>query len=523
MTDNRLEGVQTRSATLLTRAEDLPDSNERTVEGIAVPIDEWTELWPDLFERFSPGALEPDPHGVKLRLEHSETIGLVTDLEETENAVRFTGRISETTAGNDAHTLARDGALSSASIGFRSDPDSMTITTDEEGITWVTHNRASLIEISLVSFPAYSSANLTAVRSRKETPMPDQTALSEDVTAVRQSLELLERRFSLFADGAHPAASPASQFRNAGEYVKAVVAGNVDARALGSSDGVLADSDPQPNWVTRAIRTIDARQRLTNLFTHTKDLPSQGNTIEYPELESETLAVTKQENEGDTLAFGKISLTRGSAPISTYGGYAKLSRQAVERSAAPYLATLHSAQAARYARTIEAATVALVNATITQQAEDSQISTSKAATALTVDDVISLVIDLADHYDEDLDFPLAGLLVSSDVFKTLALMPEASKALQFTAAPDDKIGTLSVTGSGPSASVLSLNVARVPSSTGVLAGYAAEAIVVQESPGAPFRLSDQDITDLTSVFSVYGYAAHYAPAPSSIVPVVFGA
>ena len=68
-----------------------------------------------------------------------------------------------------------------------------------------------------------------------------------------------------------------------------------------------------------------------------------------------------------------------------------------------------------------------------------------------------------------------------------------------------------------------MQVHRVPQTTGVLAGYSSEAIVIQESPGAPFRLSDQDITDLTNVFSVYGYAAHYAPAPSAIVPVKFSA
>lgn len=516
----RLKGIQTRDAALTTR---LDDPETRTVEGVAVPINEWQELWPGFYERFAEGAIEPDPHGVKLRLEHVETIGVITDLSSSPEAVTFKARISETRSGNDAHQLALDGALSSASIGFKSDHSTMTITSDEDGNTYVTHNRAELLEISLVSFPAYDSANLTNVRneSRKDPTMSDTTALAEDVAAVRGSLEELQRRFALFSDQAHPAPSPAHAFRSAGEYLKAVVEGNTEARALATGDATLADSDPSPAWIQRAIKTIDARQRITKLFTHTKDLPATGNTIEYPELESETLAVSKQENEGDTLAYGKITLTRGSAPISTYGGYAKLSRQAVERSAAPYLSTLHAAQAARYARTIEAATVALATATIEQQTAESPLEISKAATALTVDDLISIVLDMAAWYADEVDFPLAGLLVSNDVFKHLALLDETPKALSFTGSPEDKQGTITVT--GPSANVLSVPVVPISSETSLLSGFASEAIVVQESPGAPFRLSDQDITDLTNVYSVYGYAAHYAPAPSAIVPVSFGA
>lgn len=517
--------IQIRSADLITRLDTDPETETRTVEGIAVPIDEWQEIWPGFMERFAPGALVPDRHGVKLRLEHRTTIGTVSELTEDDGSVRFTARISQTRDGDDAYTLARDGALSSCSIGFKPDHETMTITTDEDGTTWATHNRAELLEISLVSFPAYDSADLTTVRSRKETTiMPETDTLTEDVTAVRNKLDELHRRFELFTDSHQTPSQPATfAFRSAGEFIKAALEGDPEARALTANDGKLADSDPQPAWVQRAIKTIEGRQRITNIFTHTKDLPAKGNTIEYPELESETLAVSKQENEGDTLAFGKIKLTSGTAPVSTYGGYAKLSRQAVERSSATYLSTLHTAQSARYARAIEAATVALTKATITQQTATSPITIAKAGTAITVNDLIGIVIDLADHYDENVDYPLDGLLVSSDVFKALALLNESAKALTFTGAPDDKLGTLSVTSTGPSARIMSMQVHRVPQTTGVLAGYSSEAIVIQESPGAPFRLSDQDITDLTNVFSVYGYAAHYAPAPSAIVPVKFTA
>lgn len=49
------------------------------------------------------------------------------------------------------------------------------------------------------------------------------------------------------------------------------------------------------------------------------------------------------------------------------------------------------------------------------------------------------------------------------------------------------------------------------------------AINIDEQGGAPWQLSDDDITTLTKTFSVYGYAAHYSAAPTAIVPVKFGA
>jgi hypothetical protein len=40
-----------------------------------------------------------------------------------------------------------------------------------------------------------------------------------------------------------------------------------------------------------------------------------------------------------------------------------------------------------------------------------------------------------------------------------------------------------------------------------------------ESPGAPFRLSDQDIVSLTQDMSVYGYMASFVYQPEAIVEV----
>lgn len=517
------EGPQHRAA-ILTRLAPTEDTAERTVEGLAVPYgDEYQELAPGLFERFSPDALVPDPNGVKLRLEHAETIGRVVEFHNDADGAHIVARISETTAGNDAYTLARDGALSSLSIGFIPDAEAMTVTSDEDGNVFVTHSSARLIEVSLVSFPAYAAANLTNVRHRqeKDTPTMDTAQIMEELGTLRSSLADVDRKATLAAENTAPAKpAPGAAYRSAGEYIKAVAKGEAAAsRALTDNDATHEDTATKPAWVNRAIQIMEEKQRLTNLFTHTRALPDKGLSIEYPQLEDDTLVVAKQENEGDTLSYGKIVIGTGTAPVSTYGGYAKLSRQAVERSSANYLSTLFALQATHYAATIEAATVELVAATITQQTESSPITVTSAATAVTVNELITAVIDLAVHYDST-PYTLSGILASPDVFKNLATLDEAPKALQFTEAPNGRQGTITV--AGPRGTVAGIMVDLLPTGEGILAGYDRSAIVIEESPGAPFRLSDQDITDLTNIYSVYGYAAHYAPLPGAIVPIKFG-
>ena len=49
--------------------------------------------------------------------------------------------------------------------------------------------------------------------------------------------------------------------------------------------------------------------------------------------------------------------------------------------------------------------------------------------------------------------------------------------------------------------------------------YTTSALEIHESPAAPLRLQDENIVNLSQNFAVYGYAAHYAPDLSALVPV----
>ncbi len=105
---------RTLPARLITR-EDAGDG--RTIQGLAVPFDAPTEIVPGYREQIARGAIDCTRMPM-LFYRHDEPIGVVTNLAETPEGLEMTARISDTSLGRDAATLARDGAISSLSIGF---------------------------------------------------------------------------------------------------------------------------------------------------------------------------------------------------------------------------------------------------------------------------------------------------------------------------------------------------------------------------------------------------------------------
>lgn len=507
---------------ILTRSTSLENAeiqeNTRTFTARAVPYNTPTEIWDGYTEEFSRGALEPAALGIKLRLEHETTIGVIESVEDREDGAYITAKISETTAGNDAYALLRDGALNAVSVGFQPLEDEY----DPENSRHVIRKRARLHEVSLVTFPAYEGAKVEEVRNTNPEKENKVTTENPEITELRAGLDALTQEVRAAAAPAQPVMHPLAQYRSAGEYMKAYLT-QPELREDPAPMGVLADSVPRPNWLEREIKLMQETLELTSLFHHTKNLPATGNTLEYPELKSNSVAVGKQAKEGDTLTTGKLDFTTKTATINTYGGYVQLSQQAVERSAASYLSTIHKAQAIAYAKEIEAATAALFKETFTAQSSSSPVTIAKAATSFTADDLTGAIIDLVEHFKKNVLYPFAGLIVSSDVFKYLATLKEDRKAFHFATQADSKHGELTVQGLG--GQFLNIPVKGISSNigTGVLAGYTSEAIEINEDGRAPIRLEDRNTTNLTQVFSVYGYAAHYAPVPHGIVPVKFTA
>lgn len=506
-------GLQTREfpANLTTRE---ADNGEMIVVGIGVPYNREIELFPGVFEEFAPGSVETGEIR-KLFWRHREPLGVVVSSSNEDDGWHHESRISNTTLGRDAYTLARDGAVDSFSIGFT--PVEWEERHDENGIH-IRHTKVTGKEISLVPIPAYDGAAVTEVREHttppeRETTMPDTDTI--DLAPINEQLAELTREIGVIrTEGIQRRDGQPDQFRSIGEYVQALVRGDETAtRAF--TGAVTGDTILKDAWIGDVIEIIKRPQKVARTFQFASNLPAQGMTVEYGKLKSNTTKVEKQENEGDDLAFGKVSITTETAPVGTYGGYTTLSRQAIERANIGVLDFSFEGMAEAYGWAIENLVRSVLTSALTVTGANALDTVTGALTTQT--SVVDLLLELAEHY-EDAGRSLDGLYVAKDVFKALYAIESTDRILQVTGAGPDKVGTLDV--SAIKADLAALPVKVLPgAATGTVLAYDRRSIKTMESPGAPLRLQDENIVNLSKDFSVYGYAASFVQIPSGLVKV----
>jgi HK97 family phage prohead protease len=482
------------------------DAELRTVEGLAVPYNDTIDIGGGWSERFEKGAIDLNAN-VKLFRDHEDIIGVVTEMTESDEGLMIKAKISETVLGNETLNLVKDGAIRSFSVGF-------IPVTDEKKDKTIIRKKVNLKEVSLVAFPAYDKAEVLSVREETnqeeismENTTPDYTSAIEEV---RNHAEELERRLDVIASEKTPSVS-VPQFRSYGAYVKAVASGDVEAhRTFTGADS--ADTIMKNAWVSDTVRILNAGRPTYSVFS-SGALPPDGMNVEYPKINTNTIDVANQAVEGDTLAYGKLTLTSATAPIKTYGGYTDMSRQVVERSSINYVDTAFRAMVAKYA--------SVTNAAMRQQLiTDAALFNQSALGAWTAAEIIDSLAEAAVKVNGDTGLPLEFILVSSDVFRLMAKTVDTMDRpiLSNTGATVNTYGNINPV--GLTGNVLGLPIVVDPS-LAALSFYAGNsgAITTYESAGAPFRLNDEEITNLTNSFSVYGYLGIAVTDPKALCKI----
>lgn len=514
------------SDVLIRSTELRADAETGTVEGVAVPWNTPISVG-GIREQFARGAIV-DVSNTKLYWQHGEIIGRVISGEDREDGYHIKAQISDTTLGRDARTLIKDGAVNAFSVGF------VPVEDREENDGTITRTKVTLREVSAVSFPAYADARITNVRESDDTAnTPDalersndtvtDTITTTDLAEVRDSVEELTRRFDTLT--VQHDDEPIADTRSAGEVLKAIVRGDEetirqydDLKTRAYTGGTSADSVLLPAWQGDLTRIIADSSPLPALFS-TGALPATGNTLEYGQLLSNSVAVGEQVAEGDDLSFGKVQIQTKNASVKTYGGYTQLTRQEIERSSVNVLDHSLNALALAAAKTRNTALRSFVATTVAAQVTAG--ATVAVASATSYVDWVGAIVDAAELY-EDLALPLQAMLVDKSVFKELA-------ALTAT----DGRPLMSVYGSGSNV----VGEINAPAISGNLAGVTVVCDPKQAAAGAAFinasairayngpivSLTDQNVVNLSNAYSVYFYAALAAEIPAAIVPVAFGA
>jgi hypothetical protein len=186
--------------------------------------------------------------------------------------------------------------------------------------------------------------------------------------------------------------------------------------------------------------------------------------------------------------------------VKTIGGANAVSRQVIERSDPSYIDALFRMQAIAYAKKTDQECIAV----LTANEEDFGNASASAGTA---NAYLTAVADLAVHIYKNGGLQANFILVSGDVFKELAgLVDGVDRPLFAALNPSNALGTSTI--STLQGNLFGLPVVVDPNlGDGKMYVASSQALTNWESSGAPFRISQDDVSALTSEFAVYGYMA----------------
>lgn len=530
------------------------DTDERTISGLALPYLEDLNR-PDYAhgtskQRFAPGsAVLRDNTTIYYGHDHLTDglpIGRVTAHKHPKEGLRITATLSATPKGEEVYTLIKDGVIGGFSIGYR--PVKAHLEDNDQTLV---HTEVDVFEVSVTPDPAYRSteidalsehqritppiegdsmnpaqiARLATLRAQKSALTEGQNLLAAEATelatlealeaggnplagevqTLAAAVEQLDRRIATLGNiapgaGEQLRAAPAASY---GEFLQMVARNETDAMDfLAFTGGVIGDISDfvKDAWVGDLYRMVENRRRVLNLFD-SSPLPATGMGVEFGKVlaASNTVQVGKQAAEGDTLAYGKIGFATDRAPLETYGGWGDMSRQVIERSGVAVVEKFFLELLNQYAKTTEAG----VRAAALNPLNATEILGSPHNLG-TADGWIDFTVDAAMWFD-DKGLPIEFLMVGFDVFKDLAKLRDGD-AMDAPRLLDRTTGKLNLV--GLSGDLFTLPVVPVKTvDAGVVRACHSSALRTFEAAGAPFRLTDGDITNLTQAFSVYGYMA----------------
>jgi hypothetical protein len=406
----------------------------------------------------------------------------------------------------------RDGVLNKFSVGF------IPLESQRDGQT-VTRTSVDLKEVSVVPFPAFAGASIENVREEQTAPLDESNTESEDSPVsdnieldVRAALDEVAELRRLVETAQTPTVAPAigASFRSQGEFAKALVAGDDEAKQLARTASTSADAAIVAPWYGY-INTLIANNRPSVSAFSRAALPASGLTVEYAKIDSNTLAVGEQDPENEALSFGNLTFETVSATVKTYGGYTSFSRQYIERSQVNTLDQVFQGLALAYAGATNAAVVSALGALdFTGKTFDADGGTASS--------LAEGIANGAAYIFQNTGLRPEFILTGTDGYVKIAKVAASDGRPVLLADGNgmNNIGTMQIP--GLTGSIFGLPIIVDPAiGTGVVYMANSQALLTMESAGAPVRLTDGDVTTLTDSVSVYGYMAVTTPRVGAVV------
>ena len=320
--------------TLDASADDTQPS--RTITGIAVPWDVVANLSNDVGPvKFLKGSISVDGPMPKLLEFHDDTrvIGRVTERVSSDEGLMFSATLSKTRAADDAMALLEDGSISAVSIGaiplkFKR----------VDGVMEV--SEARMVELSLVSFPAYADAEIQSVYASAEEPeeIPEEEESPPQPSEEDAMSEPTTVEAAIATQPIYATAKKTVKMPTAGEYLQAAIAGGDQWRAFhevlkaAAPDVSLADgAGVLPEIIVGNVYNSFIGMRPVVDAVGVRSMPASGSTFIRPKVTTHN-SVGAQSPDNTTLTASTFVISAETVTKGTYGGYVNISEQIISWS-----------------------------------------------------------------------------------------------------------------------------------------------------------------------------------------------
>ena len=345
-------------------AELTADAASRTISGKIVPLN--VEAGSTNYGKviFESGSIEiPDPKSIKLLSQHDikKPLGKAVSFSESENSIDAVFSISRSQRGTEALILAEEGLQSGLSIGAE-----VLKSKVKDGVTYV--SAARLVEVSLVTEPAFKSAQVTDIAAEEaekveEAVTETQPKESETVVEETTAVEATPSVEAAAVEAARPTVTAMAYTKPRIEITAAKYAENTIRAALGDESArqyLLAADNTTDNaglvptrQLSEIINPLGTTIRPSIDAISRGTLPDAGMTFEIPKITqmptvgevAEDAAFTEQDQNSSFLSIS----------IKKYAGQQTFSVELLDRTSPAFFDELVRNMAAAYAKTTNAA------------------------------------------------------------------------------------------------------------------------------------------------------------------------
>jgi len=316
------------------------ENGKRTIYGLAAPYNVAARTSTGQDVLFMPGSLPVDGPAPKLFQYHDSTkpIGILTERVETPEGVMFAARISNTSAGDEALTLAQDGVLDSVSVG--------ATPTEWEMVDGVMHVTAAIwSELSMVSEGAFADAKIHQIAAQSDIGLPetepdtDENETEEETTETQEELTVSENQAPVVEASTPTAplwatAKPQFKLPAPSEYIAAMAQGG----------SVFAEMNARIKAAAPDITTGDTLGILPEIITGsvydglnpirpfvsaigTKAMPTAGATFRRPKINVRPVVTEQPTGQLNALDPSTVTVTNNDVSKLTFGTYVTVSEQ----------------------------------------------------------------------------------------------------------------------------------------------------------------------------------------------------